>query len=140
MAIYPSQEWCDEWKKAINDDESVARTGKNWGVDFNGNWLFEVTPGGGLEETAYVFLKAAAGKCSDARMLEDPSEANPGFVVTGSYVDFKPVVKGEADFLAAVVKGKFKMRGDMVKIMQYAKFIRAVANSISSFESEYLGE
>jgi hypothetical protein len=32
------------------------------------------------------------------------------------------------------------MQGDMVKIMQYAKFIRAVANSISSFESEYLGE
>jgi len=140
MAIYPSQEWCDEWKKAINDDEAVARTGKNWGVDFNGNWLFEVTSGGGLEETAYVFLEAAAGKCSDARMLENPAEEDPGFVVTGSYVDFKPVVKGEADFLAAVVKGNFKMRGDMVKMMQYAKFIRAVANSISSFESEYLGE
>ena len=140
MAIYPSQEWCDEWKKAINDDEAVARTGKNWGVDFNGNWLFEVTSGGGLEETAYVFLEAAAGKCSDARMLENPAEEDHGFVVTGSYVDFKPVVKGEADFLAAVVKGNFKMRGDMVKMMQYAKFIRAVANSISSFESEYLGE
>ena len=140
MAIYPSQEWCDEWKLAINDDGAVAKTGKNWGVDFNGNWLFEVTPGGGLEDTAYVYLEAAAGKCSDARMLEDPSEEEPGFIVTGSYADFKPVVKGEADFLAAVVKGNFKMRGDMVKIMQYAKFIRAVANSISSFESEYLGE
>ena len=140
MAIYPSQEWCDEWKLAINDDVAVAKTGKNWGVDFNGNWLFEVTPGGGLEDTAYVYLEAAAGKCLDARMLDDPSEEDAGFVVTGSYADFKPVVKGEADFLAAVVKGNFKMRGDMVKIMQYAKFIRAVANSISSFESEYLGE
>ena len=140
MAIYPSQEWCDEWKNAINNDEAVAKTGKKWGVDFNGNFLFEITPGGGLEETVYVYLEAAAGKCSDARMLDDPSEEEPGFVVTGSYADFKPVVKGEADFLAAVVKGNFKMRGDMVKIMQYAKFIRAVANSISSFESEYLGE
>ena len=50
MALYPSQAWCDEWKKAINDDQKVAETGKNWGVDFNGNWLFEIAPGGGLEE------------------------------------------------------------------------------------------
>lgn len=140
MALYPSQEWCDEWKKAINDDIRVAETGKNWGLDFNGNWLFEITPGGGLEETANVYLEAEAGKCLDARMLGDPSEEDPGFVVTGSYADFKPVVKGEGDFLVAVVKGTFKIRGDMVKMMQYAKFIRAVSNSISSFESEYLGE
>ena len=57
MAIYPSQEWCDEWKKAINDDEAVARTGKNWGVDFNGNWLFEVQ------------LKKTPGLLSPDRML-----------------------------------------------------------------------
>ena len=140
MAIYPSQEWCDEWKNAINNDEAVAKTGKKWGVDFNGNFLFEITQGGGLEETVYVYLEAAAGKCSDARMLDDPSEEEPGFVVTGSYADFKPVVKGEADFIAAVVKGVFKMQGDIFKIMQNTKFFRAVANSISSFESEYLGE
>ena len=140
MALYPSQAWCDEWKEAINSDQRVADTGAKWGVSFNGNWLFEVTTGGGLEETVYLYLVATEGKCSDARMLTDPSEVEPGFFVTGSYTDFKPVVKGESDFLAAVVKGTFKLRGDMLKIMQFARFVRAVANSISSFESEYLGE
>ena len=140
MALYPSQAWCEEWKAAINADQRVADTGKKWGVGFNGNWLFEVTPGGGLEETVDLYLEAAEGKCSQAKMLTDPTEVEPGFFVTGSYADFKPVVKGEGDFLAAVVKGTFKLRGDMVKIMQFARFVRAVANSISSFESEYLGE
>jgi len=140
MAIYPSQEWCDEWKIAINADEAIKKTGKSWGVGFNGNWLFVVTAGAGLEETAYVYLEAAAGECSDARILENSSEVEPGFVVTGSYADFKSVVKGEQDFLAGVMKGTFKIKGDMVKIMRNAKFIRAVANSISSFKSEYLGE
>jgi putative sterol carrier protein len=140
MALYPSQEWCDDWKEAINNDPAVAKTGKNWGVDFNGNWLFEVTPGSGLDETVYIYLEAAAGKCTDAHMLDDPSTVNPGFIVTGSYSEFKPVVKGEKDFLASVVKGAFKLKGDMTRIMRFARFIRAVANSISSFESEYLGE
>ena len=140
MALYPSQEWCDNWKSAMNSNRAVAETGKNWGVDFNGNWLFEVTPGGGLDGTVYVYLEAAAGKCREARMIKDPNTVKPGFYVTGTYANFKAVVKGEKDFLAGVVKGSFKLKGNMAKIMRNARFIRAVANSISSFESEYLGE
>jgi hypothetical protein len=140
MALYPSQAWCDDWKKAMNDDPAVAEAGKKWGVDFNGNWLFEVTPGAGLEDGVYIYLEAVAGKCTDARMIEDPSAVEPGFRVTGSYAEFKQVVKGERDFLVGVVKGNFTLKGDMARIMRNARFIRAVANSISSFESEYLGE
>ncbi len=140
MALYPSQEWCDDWKTAMNNDKAVADTGRKWGMDFNGNWLFKVTPGAGLEKTVYVYLAAAAGKCTEAKMIDDPSTVDPGYVVTGSYADFKPVVKGEKDFLAGVVKGSFKLRGDMTRIVRNARFIRAVANSISSFKSEYLGE
>jgi putative sterol carrier protein len=140
MALYPSQEWCEEWQNALNNDPAVEETGKNWGVDFNGNWIFEVQAGDGLENTAYIYLEAAAGKCTDARMLNDPSEKEPGFVATGSYGAFKEVVKGDKDFIEGVVKGIFKLKGDMSKIMRNAKFIRAVANSISSFPNEYLGE
>ena len=139
MALYPSQAWCDEWKEAINADEAIAKSGKNWGVGFNGNWLFEITPGSGLEKTTFVYLEAAEGKCSNARILDEPREDKTGFLVTGSYADFKSVVRGESDFLALVVKGTFKLQGDMFRIMRNAKFIRAVANSISGIESEYLG-
>ena len=73
-------------------------------------------------------------------MLKDPSERDPGFFVVGKYGDFKDVVKGDKDFIEGVVKGIFKLKGDMAKIMRNAKFIRAVANSISSFPNEHLGE
>jgi putative sterol carrier protein len=138
--LYPSQEWCEEWQKAINDSEAVATTGKDWGVGWNGNWLFEVQPGAGLENTHYIYLEAAAGKCTDAKSVEDPTTVDPGFYVIGNYADFKPVVKGENDFIEGVVKGVFKLKGDMAKVMRNAKFIRAIADSISSFEAEYLGE
>ena len=140
MALYPSQEWCDEWKNALNNDPAVEKTGKKWGVDFNGNFLFKVQPGDGLDEEAFVYLETAAGKCTESRILKDSSEADLGFDVTGSYGDFKAVVKGDKDFIEGVVRGIFKLKGDMAKIMRNATFIRAVANSISSFENEYLGE
>ena len=140
MALYPSQEWCEAWKNALNNDPAVAETGKNWGVDFKGDFVFELTPGGGLEETKYVYLGAEAGKCTDAQFMDNPGDLDPGFFIIGSYEDFKPVVKGEKDFIEGVVRGVFTLKGDMSKIMRNAKFIRAVANSISSFENEYLGE
>ncbi len=140
MALYPSNVWCDEWKNALNNDPAVEKTGKNWGVDFNGNFIFELQSGDGLDQTTYVYLETAAGKCSDARLVKDPSEVDIGFYVIGSYADFKAVVKGEKDFIEGVVRGILKLKGDMSKIMRNAKFIRAVANSISSFENEYLGE
>jgi putative sterol carrier protein len=73
-------------------------------------------------------------------MMDGPGSLDPGFSVTGSYGDFKLVVKGEKDFIEMVVRGALKLKGDMSKIMRNAKFIRAVANSISSFPNEYLGE
>jgi putative sterol carrier protein len=140
MALYPSQAWCDEWQTAINNDPAVRETGQNWGAGFNGNWLFEVTPGGGLEDTVYIYLAVSAGECREAHMLADPAGADAGFHVTGSYPDFKQVVKGEADFIAGVVKRRFRVQGDVGRIMRNSRFIRAVANTFSAFESEYLGE
>lgn len=138
--LYPSNEWCQEWKKAINNSEVIEESGKEWGIDFNGNWLFEVTPGGGLDKTTYLYLESKEGKCTDSRLIEDPSEVDTGFFCTGPYESFKPVVKGEKDFIEGVVRGVFKLKGDMTKIMLNARFIRAVANSLSTFESEFLGE
>jgi putative sterol carrier protein len=138
--LYPSQEWCNEWKESMNKDSAVKETGKKWGVGFNGSFVFELTPGGGLQETKYVFVETAEGQCSDCRLIDNPSSVNPGFYTTGSYADYKPVVKGEKDFIEGVVRGTFKLKGDMSKIMRNAKFIRAIANSISAFEATYLGE
>lgn len=138
--LYPSDEWCEAWKAAINDSEAVREAGKDWGVDFNGNFVFEITPGAGLDETTYVYLEAQGGKCTDARIIDDPSEVDAGFFCTGPYEDFKQVVKGEKDFIEGVVRGTFKLSGDMAKIMRHARYVRAVADSISTFEAEYLGE
>jgi putative sterol carrier protein len=139
-ALYPSQEWCDEWKKAINSSSTIREAGKNWGVGFNGNMVFEIRPGGGLETTSHIFIAAAEGECTECKVIDDPLTVQYGFYVKGNHSDFKEVVKGNKDFLAGVVTGVFKLEGPMLKIMNHAKFVRAVANSISSFEAEYLGE
>ncbi len=124
----------------MNNDPDCKEKGQNWGKDFNGSWIFELQSGAGLQETAYIYCETSSGVCSDAALLQDPSTKDPGFYCTGAYADLKPVVKGEEDFIKAVVKGVFKIKGPMPKVMANAQFIKAMASSISSFQTEYLGE
>ena len=138
--LYPSNEWCQEWKTVINSSDAAKEAGKDWGVDFNGNWIFEITSGGGLDKTTYVFLEAKAGECTDARLIDDPAEVEVGFHCTGSYEDYKAAVRGEKDFIQGVVRGTFKLKGNMMKIMKYGGFIRVIANSLQTIDSEFLGE
>jgi len=140
VALYPSQEWCDAWKNAMNNDPACAENGKNWAFDYPGDFLFEIVPGSGLDKTQYLYADIKGGKCLELKMIDDPGNIQPAFYVVGTYGDFKPVVKGEKDFIEGVVRGIFKLKGDTSKIMRNAKFIRAVSASISSFRSEYLGE
>ncbi len=140
MALYPSQEWCDEWRKAIDNDPLCKEYGQKWGVDFPGSFLFEITPGSGLDKTTYVYFDYKGGKVVESKIVDNPEDVEPAFRATGTYGDYKAVVKGEKDFVEGVVRGLFKLKGDMSKIMRNAKFIRAIANSISSFKNEYLGE
>lgn len=136
--LFPSDEWCQKWQNAINSNAAAKETGKDWGADFNGNWLFEITPGSGLEQTAYLYLEANAGECTDARLIHSPSEAEVGFMCTGSYEDYKAAVKGEKDLIQGVVRGTFKLKGDMMKLMKHGLFVRAVVNSLQSIDSEFL--
>jgi len=138
--LYPSQEWCDEWKRAINANPMIKELGKSWGVGFNGNLVFQIQPGAGLEDTAYVFLAASAGQCTECRIVQDLAEVDYGFCVTGDYADFKEVVKGNKGFMEGVVKGVFKIKGDSLRLMRNARFVKAVADTISSVEARYLGE
>lgn len=138
--LYPSQEWAEALGKAINENAQAQELGKGWGVDFNGGFVFEITPGSGLDKTMYFYLNLKEGKALEARMVQHRSEVTPGYFVTATYGDWKPVVKGQKDFVEGIIRGIFRVDGDMSKIMKNAKFVRAVANSLSKVPSEYLGE
>jgi len=140
--VYPSNAWAEEWRKVVNNDKACVERGKSWGVDFNGNFVFVVEPGSGLEKVTYVYFAYRAGECTEAHLIDDPSEVEAGFVSSGSYEQFKKVVKGEADFIELTMKGVLKLKGDMSKIMRNARFVRAVADSMKNIPVSvtYLGE
>lgn len=39
---FPTEEWLKEYQRRLNDDEKFTRAAKGWGVDFNGDYIFEI--------------------------------------------------------------------------------------------------
>lgn len=139
--LFPSQDWAGAIATAINNSKETAEHGKNWGVGFNGSFLFEISPGSGLDNKMYFFMDLKEGKASDALMKpEVPTTKEPGFVISGAYGDWKLIVSSQLDLMEAIIKGTFTVRGDMGKIMRNAKFVRAVANLLNTIPTSYLGE
>jgi putative sterol carrier protein len=40
---FPSREWLDAYQAALNDNETYQEASEGWGVDFDGDFVFEIT-------------------------------------------------------------------------------------------------
>jgi putative sterol carrier protein len=40
---FPSREWLDEYQAALNNNETYQEASEDWGVDFEGDFIFEIT-------------------------------------------------------------------------------------------------
>ena len=139
--LYPSDKWCEAAVDALNSNPELIRLGKKWGVGFNGDWIYEIEPGAGLEKTTYLFIRYKAGKCRGAGIVSDPSKVECGFHVKGSYADFKDVMSGKKEFIEGMVRAKFKkVTGDGKQLMRNAKFSKVFTDTLRSIDTVFLDD
>ena len=43
MTLYPTEQWLEEYKQRLNENEQLDEAGAGWGVDFNGSMYFVIT-------------------------------------------------------------------------------------------------
>jgi len=42
MVAFPTPEWLDAYVKKLNENEEMEKAGKGWGVDWNGDFIFQI--------------------------------------------------------------------------------------------------
>ena len=139
--LYPSKEWLEEYRKRLTQSKEYKEAGKGWGVGWNGDFIFQIESipidkisiedlpadlAKELEEytingTSYSYIQLKDGKCKGARPLKDPKEVKVGFIMKGPYENWKKLTKGEIDVTRALLTRKFRLEGDMAKVMRYTR-------------------
>jgi putative sterol carrier protein len=160
MVLYPSKEWLEEYRKMLNQSKEYKEAGKGWGVGWNGDFIFQIENipidkisfedltadlAKELKEyiingTSYSYIQLKDGECKGARPLKDPKEVEVGFIMKGPYENWKKLTNGEIDATRALLARKFKLEGNMAKVMQYTRAANIMTNISSSIKTEFIEE
>jgi putative sterol carrier protein len=158
--VFPSQAWFDEYRAAINDDDEYAEMASDWGVGFNGDFLF-ITENMPLDEidmdalpdeiqremdeyvdgdTGYAFVGLEGGECTDARLVESPDAVDAGFILRGDLATWKDLLRGDIGAIDGMMSGAFDLEGDMNKVMQYSQSAAQLTEISSSIDCTFADE
>jgi putative sterol carrier protein len=113
--LFLSPEWVQQVRAAINADEKYHKAARNISDCISFKILGKHPAGGDRNET-YFYLGIKEGRCIEAV----PESRKADFYLTGKYEDWKAVLDGHIDVIKAIVKGKIKMKGNMLHMLKNA--------------------
>ncbi|MCI4355161.1 MAG: SCP2 sterol-binding domain-containing protein [Thermoplasmata archaeon] len=131
MVRFPSQEWADRFRAALNANTEYAEAARAW----EGDILFLVAPDTAAAKGEGVLLALSHGQCGSAAYVSDPVGVASEFVFEGRREDWTRLLSGELDPVKAILRGTFRIRGNMAKLLRFnraATLLAATAASIST--------
>jgi len=150
MPKFGTQEWAEAFKDAVNNNPNYKEAASWWEGDF----IFVIQPSGNLDKELKMFIGLYHGDCTGVKALDEgeefdtlPPNSPPRplgegkigveFVFSGAYDNWVKVLKKELDPIQGLMAGKFKLVGNMAKVMRATKAAQELVNSTTMVETEY---
>lgn len=126
MIPFPSNQWAQHFKDALNANTNYRTKAATWEGDF----LFIITPDHAYPHELKIYLNLWHGTCREARFTTD--HITTDYTLTGPYSTWKQIIQGSLDPLRAIVRGYLTVLGDSRKIMDYAHAAQELVATASS--------
>jgi putative sterol carrier protein len=133
MPLFGTEEWIAAYMEELNNNAAYAEAAKSWEGDF----VFVIRKDGPLDHDIYMWIDLWHGKARDSRILASPDEVKSAFTFEGPYSNYVKLVEGALDPIQGLMTGKFKLRGNMVKVMRAVKAAQELVRTITITETEF---
>jgi putative sterol carrier protein len=134
LAKFPSDEWAKLFMEQVNANKNYEDAAKDWEGDF----LFVVQADAELKEPGTVYMDLWHGKCRSAAMLKPGEEKKAAYVFSGPYGNWKKLITTKGDPIQGLLTGKFKLQGDMAKIMRAVRAAKELVQTTSKVPTEFV--
>ncbi|MFW9894658.1 MAG: SCP2 sterol-binding domain-containing protein [Candidatus Thorarchaeota archaeon] len=137
---FGTQEWAEAYAKALNENENYrdAAGPKGFPPDgWEGDFVFIVEPAGNLDHEIKMFVGLYHGECTGARVLKEGEEVDAEYEYSGPYDAWEQVLKKELDPIRGLLSGKFKLKGDMAKVLKATRAAAELVNSTTTIDTEF---
>ena len=133
MAKFPSEDWIKLFKDAVNSNAAYEDAARTWEGDF----LFVVQPDSNLQQQAVFYVDLWHGKCRDAAMLRQDETKQTAFVYEGPYGNWIKLINKELDPIQSLLTGKFKLKGDMLKVLRAVRAAKELVETAGKVPTEF---
>jgi putative sterol carrier protein len=127
---YLGPEWKEAVEKLLKSELSPERMNR---VTSSMSNIYTNCPDG---KKRFMFFKYVDGTLDDFKVGEgDAPEAE--FAITGDYETFAKISRAEMGAQVALMSGKLKLKGNMIKALKLASIVDRLNKVISRVEADY---
>ena len=137
---FGSPEWAKAYCKALNENENYKDAAGPDGFPpdgWEGDFLFVVEPSGNLDHEIRIFVGLYHGECTGAKVLAEGEDSDAEFIYSGPYDSWEQVLKKELDPIRGLLSGKFKLQGDMAKVLKAVRAAQELVNTTLMIDTEF---
>ena len=138
MHRFPSKEWTEALRIALNSDRAYREAGKPWTFG-SVAMIVRSDPANGIARNAGMILDVHQGECRGARFVEGVDDSvDAEFVIVASYARWKDVIERKLDPIKGMMEGKLKLvRGHLPTIIRFVEPARIVVASASKVPTDF---
>ena len=132
MALFGTAEWLEAYLAKLNGNAAYEEAGKTW----EGAFVFVVEPEGNLDHVVRFYVDLWHGKAREGHAMTEDEEVDAPFIFTGKYSNWLKLLAGKLDPIKGLMTRKFKLKGDMKKVMRAVKAAKELVATIKMVETD----
>ena len=134
---FPSNEWTQAFKEAVNANAAYGAAGKGW---THGKVAYVIKADARLGTTTdmAMVLDLHAGKCREASYVDGETAKSSDFVIVAEYPRWREVLSGEVDPTKAMMQNKLKLeKGHLPTIVKFVVASKELVRSALVIDTDY---
>ncbi|MFX1511822.1 MAG: SCP2 sterol-binding domain-containing protein [Promethearchaeota archaeon] len=138
--LFPSETWLEIFIEKLNANPDYKAAAKDWEGDF----LFVIHPDEStkeiLKEKVVWYFDLWHGECRSAMVISPGEEVKTAYIYEGPYGNWKKLILKEIGPIKGLMQRKFKLSGNMLKVMRSTKAAQELVNSATMVETTFIDE
>ncbi|MGH7269027.1 MAG: SCP2 sterol-binding domain-containing protein [Polyangiaceae bacterium] len=137
---FPSAEWCNAYKDAINANSGYKIAGKEWTYGTVA-MVVVAEPSIGLAEDMAMLLDVHQGECRSCVLASREEAEKAAFVLVGSYARWKEVIRKQLDPTKGMMQNKLKLtKGHMPTMVKHVAASKELVESTTRVATRFIDE